>query len=238
MDASKRWPVWPEAVGDVVPPAVLPYKDILDGLAVLYEDPFIRDIRDTILRFPDSALGTALNKKQTACKKWALEELAKACGPKFTHVHILAGWYGLLGAMMLHRSEFSIEKLTVIDRDEACEPVALSLNATAAAAGRFAFMAHDLYSLDYGALPEGLEMPDLIVNTSSEHLADFDSWYAKLPNDVLLLLQSNDYRVIPEHVNCVSTLDEFEAQTPMSDRLYAGELSLPKYTRFMVIGYK
>ena len=80
MDVSKRWPVWPEAVGRELDPTVQSFKDILDGLAVLYENPFIRDIRDTILAYPDSALGIALNKKQTACKKWLVEELYQACG--------------------------------------------------------------------------------------------------------------------------------------------------------------
>lgn len=238
MEAETRWPIWPKAVRQSVEPSVQPFKDVLDGLTVLYEDPFIRDIRDTMLRYPDSALGTALNKKQTACKKWALEELAGNCGPRFPSVHILAGWYGLFGAMMLHQLEFTINKLTVIDRNPDCEKVALSLNNTHVQRGRFGFLVHDLYELDYGNLPEELEMPNLIVNTSCEHLERFDEWYESLPDDVLFLLQSNNYRSIPEHVNCVDTLEDFKAQTPMSDRLFAGALTLPKYSRFMVIGYK
>lgn len=238
MKVEKKWSIWPKAVSDPLAPEVQPFKDVLDGLTVLYEDPFILDVRNTMLRFPDSAIGTALNKKQTSCKKWALEELANVCGPKFDSVHILAGWYGLLGAMMLHRLEFTIDKLTVIDRDPGCEKVALSLNATHVTNGRFAFRVHDLFELDYANLPKGLEKPGLIINTSCEHLEKFDDWYDRMPEDVLLLLQSNNYRSIPEHVNCVDSLDAFKAQTPMSDRLFSGSLTLPKYTRYMVIGYK
>ena len=238
MEVESKWPIWPRAVDQELEPAAQPFKDVLDGLTVLYEDPFILDIRNTMLRYPDSVLGTALNKKQTACKKWALEELSDACGPKFREVHILAGWYGLLGAMMLHQLDFTIDKLTVIDRDPACEEVALSLNATHVERGRFSYRIHDIYELDYANLPDGLDQPDLIVNTSCEHLDNFGEWYEKMPEDVLFLLQSNNYRIIPEHVNCVDTLEDFKAQTPMSDRLFAGSLTLPKYTRFMVIGYK
>ncbi|MGI9384566.1 MAG: hypothetical protein ACR2PO_15555, partial [Methyloligellaceae bacterium] len=156
MDASKRWPVWPKAVAGPLDPTVQSLKDILDGLAVLYEDPFIRDVRDTILRYPESQVGIALNKKQTACKKWAVEELCRAHVGSIETVHVLAGWYGLLGAMLLNEPRLQIAHLTVIDVNPLCEPVALSLNATPAAEGRFAFRHHDILALDYAALPPGL----------------------------------------------------------------------------------
>ncbi len=238
MKASQRWPVWPEAFDAPLDPTVRSFKDILDGLAVLNDDPFIRDVRNTILRFPDSRLGVALNKKQTACKKWALEELRRACGPELGTVHVLAGWYGLLGAMLLNAPALRIAHLTVVDRDPSCEPVALALNATPARAGRFAFRCHDILTLDYAAPPEALERPDLVINTSCEHLDRFEAWYARLPDGMLLLLQSNDYRRIPEHVNCVDSLQAFRAQAPLGQTLFAGELELGKYTRFMLIGRK
>lgn len=238
MDVTKRWPVWPEAVGRDLDPTVQSFKDILDGLAVLYQNPFIRDVRDTVLAYPDSALGIALNKKQTACKKWLVEELARACGPELGTIHILAGWYGLLGAMLLAEKQLQVEKLTVVDVDPSCEEVALSLNATHEKTGRFAFACHDIYALDYSALPDGLTRPDIIVNTSCEHLAAFDDWYARLPDGVTLVLQSNNYVVIPEHVNCVESLEAFKRQAPMSELLFAGQLELEKYTRFMLIGRK
>ncbi|MGI9384901.1 MAG: class I SAM-dependent methyltransferase, partial [Methyloligellaceae bacterium] len=124
------------------------------------------------------------------------------------------------------------------DVNPLCEPVALSLNATPAAEGRFAFRHHDILALDYAALPPGLGRPALIVNTSCEHLDRFEAWFAGIPRGMLVLLQSNDYRAIPEHVNCVDTLAAFQAQAPLSDVLYAGELRLDKYTRFMLIGRK
>ena len=238
MDASKRWPVWPEAVGRPLDPSAQALKDILDGLAVLYEDPFIRDVRDTILRFPDSQLAVALNKKQTACKKWAVEELCRAEVGPLEAVHVLAGWYGVLGAMLLNEPRLQIAHLTVIDVNPDCEAVALSLNATPAAEGRFAFRQHDILDLEYAAPPPELDRPDLIVNTSCEHLADFEAWFAGIPSGQLVLLQSNDYRAIPEHVNCVESLEAFQAQAPLADVLYAGALSLDKYTRFMLIGRK
>lgn len=238
IDASRRWPVWPEAAGRELDPAAQSCKDILDGLAVLYENPFIRDIRDTVLAYSGSAIGVALNKNQTACKKWLLEELARVRGPELGRVHILAGWYGLLGAMLLADPRLGIAHLTVMDIDPACEDVALSLNATHVRAGRFAFRRQDIHELDYSSPPEGLQAPDIVINTSCEHLAGFAHWYARLPEGVTLVLQSNDYVAIPEHVNCVESLADFERQAPMRERLYAGALKLDKYTRFMLIGRK
>ncbi|MEC9367262.1 MAG: class I SAM-dependent methyltransferase [Pseudomonadota bacterium] len=238
MDASRRWQIWPKAVGHDLEPATQSFKDVLDGLAVFYQDPFIRDVRDTVLAFPGSRICIALNKKQTACKKWLAEELHSACGPNLGGVHVLAGWYGLLGAMLLADRRLDISRLTVIDVDRSCEQVARSLNASHLASGRFHFHCADLYDLDYRSPPPGLETPDLVINTSCEHLDRFGHWFGRLPEGQLMALQSNNYRAIPEHVNCVESLADFRAQAPLSELLYAGELALDKYTRFMLIGRK
>lgn len=238
MDVSKRWPVWPEAVGRELDPTVQSFKDILDGLAVLYENPFIRDIRDTILAYPDSALGIALNKKQTACKKWLVEELCQVCGAELGSVHIQAGWYGLLGAILLADARLKIDRLTVIDADPSCEEVAQSLNATHVKSGRFTFHCADIYDIDYNRPPAGLGVPDLLVNTACEHLERFDAWLSRLPAGQLVALQSNNYFAIPEHVNSVESLDAFTVQSGLGEVLFAGELVLEKYTRFMLIGRK
>ena len=238
MDVSKRWPVWPEAVGQDLDPTVQSFKDILDGLAVLYENPFIRDIRDTILAYPDSALGIALNKKQTACKKWLVEELYRVSGNDLGSVHIQAGWYGLLGAMLLADTRLKIDRLTVIDTDRSCEEVAKSLNATHVKTGRFAFHCADIYDIDYKRPPDGLGTPDLLINTACEHLGRFDEWCSRLPDSQLVALQSNNYFAIPEHVNSVEDLNAFTDQAGLREVLFAGELVLEKYARFMLIGRK
>ena len=92
--------------------------------------------------------------------------------------------------------------------------------------------------MTYAAPPEGLTVPDVIINTSCEHLAEFGAWYERLPEGVTLVLQSNDYVAIPEHVNCVESPEAFALQAPMREVLFAGELALEKYRRFMLIGRK
>ncbi len=242
MKASELWPVWPEAVDRPLDERMRGFKDVLDGLAVLYESPLIRDVRNTLLAFPDSRLPIALNKKQTACKKWVVEMLARHALPRLGatlgQVHILAGWYGVLAAMLLNDERLKVARVTVVDIDPSCEAVALSLNASHVPSGRFAFRTGDILALDYGAPPAGLGRPDMVINTSCEHIADFDAWYARLPEGLALVLQSNDYRVIPEHANCVDSLADFARQTPMRELFYEGALELPNYTRFMRMGRK
>ena len=87
-----------------------------------------------------------------------------------------------------------------------------------------------MYTLDYRS------RPDLIVNTSCEHVGDVRGWLDRLPAGTAVLLQSNDYFAEPEHVNCMTSLSAFEAAARLKNVLYAGELTLKKYTRFMLIG--
>lgn len=235
---EELWPVWPEAIERDLEPRLRELKDVLDGLAVLLQSPLVRDIRDTLMSFPDTTLPVALNKRQMACKKWLVDAVSDAFGDELCSVHVLAGWYGVLGALLLNEPRLAIEQLTVVDIDSDCEPVARSLNATSVASGRFAFRVADILALDYRVpLPE-FGKPDLIINTSCEHLADFSAWYERIPEGTALALQSNDYRAIPVHLNCVDSVEDFAAQAPMQDVRFAGTLKLERYSRFMLIGRK
>ena len=66
----------------------------------------------------------------------------------------------------------------------------------------------------------GREIPDTIVNTSCEHIDNFKVWYNKIPKDKLVILQSNNYFEIKEHVNCSSSLKEFSKSAPMQKTLW------------------
>ena len=80
--------------------------------------------------------------------------------------------------------------------------------------------------------------PDSIVNTSCEHIEDFNKWWDKIPPGSLLILQTNDGFDIPGHINCVKDLEDFEKQTPFTTTIYSGAKQMPKFIRFMRIGFK
>ena len=62
-----------------------------------------------------------------------------------------------------------------------------------------------------------------------------------IPKGKLVILQSNNFTDLQEHVNCSSSLKEFSESIHMSETLYEGELDLTDqggYIRFMKIGIK
>ncbi|MBO89189.1 MAG: SAM-dependent methyltransferase [Rickettsiales bacterium] len=218
------------------------YKDILDGLSLFYDSRFINDIRNTALNFPMSSLGNALNKRQTASKLWLLDCLHQTQGSNLGSVHILGGWYGVLASLLIHDNRFNIDHITSFDIDPSCAPIAENLNATGIEHGLFSTHSANILDLNYGLERVTINdqeignRPDLVINTSCEHLVEFSTWFEALPKDTLLVLQSNDYFSEPEHINCQADLIAFQEQAPMRDLLFAGELNLDKYTRFMLIG--
>ena len=82
-------------------------------------------------------------------------------------------------------------------------------------------------------------MPDLIVNTSAEHMDE--KWYEAIrfkefENKPIVVIQSNNLFDVEEHINCVHSIDHMKKKYPMSEVLYEGELQLKGYKRVMLIG--
>lgn len=210
------------------------YRDMLEGLAVYYDSTLIADIAKTVESRTPEDLGAALNRNQMRGKKWLVDQLAAAL-PDARRVLILGGWYGILAALLLNDRRLDLERVTSLDMNPECGPMALSINRTAAAAGRFEAVTADMLDFDYG---NAAEPGTVVVNTSCEHLPDFAAWYDRVPDGSFLVLQSNDYYALDEHVNCVPDLDAFRRQAALREILFAGELELKKCTRFMLIGRK
>ena len=91
---------------------------------------------------------------------------------------------------------------------------------------------------DKGIVSHMSDSPDTIINTSCEHIINFDEWYRKIPKGKLVILQSNNYVDVQEHVNCAKDIEMFSKSTPMTKTLFEGTLDLVTYRRFMKIGYR
>jgi len=214
------------------------YRDILEGIAVHSGNAFYRDILDTLTKHQSPDVGVALNKNQMASKRWLADALFEAGGTALGRVLVLGGWVGALSAVLLHDRRFSIERVISIDIDPRCAPIARSLNAAHVRSGRFDAVTTDMLDIDY-ARPLGAAAPaDLVINTSCEHLPQFDRWYARIPQGQRLVMQSNDYFAVPEHVNCAPDLAAFRAQAPLATVQFAGQKQMRRYVRFMQIGFK
>jgi hypothetical protein len=212
------------------------YRDILEGLATYFASPFVADILATVSRFDAPDLGASLNRGQMSSKVWLADALATHAGAQFGTVTVLGGWFGVLAAILLADRRLAIRQVISVDRDPRCAPVARSMNASSGE--RFDAVTADMLALPYDVPRPGGGPPDLLVNTSCEHLPDFALWFRRVPDGQLVALQSNDYFALDEHVNCVPDLAAFRAQAPMSELLFAGARPQKKYTRFMLLGRK
>jgi len=209
------------------------YQTLLDGLGRYLDQPLIRAVHRTVRRYPVPALAYAFNKNQMASKAWLVRELLAANGPDLGIVHIMGGWYGVLAALLLTDRRFTARHITSFDIDPGCIEPARLLNDPYVQTGQFAAVTRDVTQLNYA---EGLQIPDIVINTSCEHLQDFSTWLQAMPSQALLVLQSNNYFSCDEHVNCVVNLQAFERQARLATVFYTGELERKRYTRFMLIG--
>jgi hypothetical protein len=225
------------------------YGDILDGLSVWLDSPLIRDVLRTVSRFDEPDLGHALNRNQVGGKLWLADTLRQAAGARYGTAVVLGGWFGVLGGILLGHRELAVERVVSIDIDPRCLAIAESMNARFVETGRFEARTGDMLTLDYSGLrdlapagrgAEGVPepAPDVLINTVCEHVAPFAEWFAAIPAGQLLVLQSNDYTAIHDHVNCVPDLAAFRAQAPLAELLFAGERRHKRYRRFMLIGRK
>jgi hypothetical protein len=163
---------------------------------------------------------------QLKSKEWLITNLRKNVN-KFVSIDIHGGWVGVL-ASMLFQSDIYITNIRSVDVDPTCEPIANMMNKKEEMAGKFRAVTADMCDIRSDA--------DVVINTSCEHITQdqYDLWLSGMPYNSLLVLQSNDYD-IPEHVRIANDLDEFKTQSKINV-LWAGELELPLYKRFMIIG--
>ena len=163
---------------------------------------------------------------QLKSKEWLITNLRKNVN-KFVSIDIHGGWVGVL-ASMLFQSDIYITNIRSVDIDPTCEPIATMMNKKEEMAGKFRAVTADMCAIRSDA--------DVVINTSCEHITQeqYDLWLSGMPYNTLLVLQSNNYD-IPEHVRIANDLDEFKTQSKINV-LWAGELELPLYKRFMIIG--
>jgi hypothetical protein len=171
---------------------------------------------------------------QLKSKEWLIDALMQSYATHLVSsepisIEIHGGWVGLL-ASMLFQSNIPIKRIYSLDIDPICEPIATMMNKGEEIQGRFQASTGDMCNL--------ISFVDIVINTSCEHITQdqYETWLGKRNNNQLLVLQSNNYK-IEEHIRTADSLVEFVEQSHI-DVLWAGELELPLYTRWMIIGNK
>ncbi len=232
---------------------VLSLPNILTGVMIMHPDEnnillkgivtALREHPEQLDPFAENSILEAFSKGQINSKQWLVDTIIDN-KLDLGAVFICAGWYGTLAAMILD-SDIDVDFIRSFDKDPACAEIADTLNRSWVIDGwKFKALTEDILNMNFEApvlRPETEGVPaNTIINTSCEHFSkeDFNKWYWNIPEGCLIILQSNNYNVIEEHVNCVSSLNEFKTHVTFDELVFEGELQTEKYIRYMLIGYK
>lgn len=168
---------------------------------------------------------------QIQSKEWLIEALSMQFSVKDdpVSIEIHGGWVGVL-ASMLFQSSIPIKRIASLDIDPTCEPIATMMNKGEEIQGKFQAITGDMCNL--------ISFVDVVINTSCEHITQdqYETWLDKRNDNQILVLQSNNY-IIDEHIRPANSLEEFKTQSNITV-IWEGELKLPLYTRWMIIGKK
>lgn len=192
-------------------------------------------------------IADGFSRGQVLSKIWLVEEL-KNINQNFDNILIYAGWMGQLVLFLEKSIEF--KKVRIVDQDPiACEISDKIVNnhhiedwnvksSCANIEDIEQFLNHCIIPLTNkkGETFQTKFEPDLIINTSAEHMDE--EWFYNIKQDSIIAIQSNNQEGIEEHINCVTSIDAMKKKFKMSEILYEGELQLQGYKRFMLIGKK
>jgi hypothetical protein len=226
-------------------------EELLESLGKYYtltNDNLLLGLRDSLINY-NADLTDVLSWGQLRSKRWLIDEL-EDLELDLGIVFLCAGWYATL-AHMLFDSKCQVNKIRSFDIDPKCANIADTVNKQYIDGWKFKAITEDILNINYTThtwrgwsnLKQDYsnpitDTPNTIINTSCEHISMFKEWYSSIPKGKLVILQSNNFFDVEEHVNCVEDQDELDFLTPMSDTLYLGTLTLEKYNRYMKIGYK
>lgn len=159
---------------------------------------------------------------QIKSKQWAIDQLSVIVD-RIDSAIIVGAWYGTLG-MMLTRM-YPTAEICLLDIDARCKQFT---DCVFSQNSHVRSVTADMYDYEY--------TESLIINTSCEHIVDLEQWIKLLRPGSRVLLQSNNCTTMDGHINCSQSVNEFIEKTKLTKIEYAGELVMPMYTRFMIIG--
>jgi hypothetical protein len=196
-------------------------------------------------------ISDAFSKGQIQSKIWLTDELANI-KDNYNNVLVLAGWYGQFKLIYSKKLNYSLMRFVDLDRIS-CEISDSVFNLKELHKYKVKSVNADINGLTLhkngyewsvenfkdGSTYNEKFLPNLIINTSSEHMSE--EWYNQirfknLDSNPIVAIQSNNLFEIPEHINCVHSTDHMKKKFPMKEILFEGELQLKGYKRFMLIG--
>ena len=210
------------------------------------------NLKNMIKNFEGKVLTDSFSRGQLRSKIWASDTIKGLDIDLGDMVYVCAGWYGVLSAILFERNK--VVNIRSFDIDESCSLPAETLNrsytqtdwqfkASTMDVNNLVYTGEFEYeTLKYNGDKETItdDAPTCVINTSCEHIVDFDKWWAGIPDGMLVIMQNNDFDDEDhEHADdTVTSLEEFSKRLNVSETLYEGTLALEEYNRYMVIGRK
>ena len=165
---------------------------------------------------------------------------------------VMAGWFGQLKNIFDKKMNYKKMRVVELDRS-ACETSDYVFNLSELENHKVKAINANIneltlhkngYEWSVENFKEGTKynekfLPDLIINTSAEHMTE--EWYnqirfREIESNPIVAIQSNNLFEIPDHINCVHSIDHMKKKFPMKEILFEGELQLKGYKRVMLIG--
>tara|TARA_R110000851_G_scaffold38562_9_gene98925 strand:+ start:377 stop:982 length:606 start_codon:yes stop_codon:yes gene_type:complete len=170
-------------------------------------------------------------KGQVNSKVWLAENLIGFVPVRPLNIVIYGGWNGVL-ASILFNSNIAIQRITSVDIDPVCEDIANTVNRRYLDQSKFTAITADMTTVID-------ESADVVINTSCEHITQeqYDKWLNNQPNNATIVLQSNNYFNLDEHIRCSTDLEDFVRMSNINPYLRK-TLETLKYDRYMLIGKK
>ena len=198
-----------------------------------------KNIKKIANKFPQRLVDTldCFNQNQYDCKTWLVD-----CLNQYPHhfkmktkdsidIAIFGGWYGLMAKLI--SDNFTLKPIRNI--------YSYDYDPYAGRIGRLLFPNIEFVEKDVSDIDISQKSFSIVINTSCEHMQQrlIDKTIMDAPQNTLFVLQSNDYKEVTQHINCVNNLEEFLAQYQdvlTNTRLY--EKDMGKYKRFMIMGVR
>ena len=210
------------------------------------------NLKNMIKNFEGKVLTDSFSRGQLRSKIWASDTIKDLDIELGDMIYVCAGWYGVLPAILFERNK--VVNIRSFDIDESCSLPAETLNrsytqndwqfkASAMDVNNLIYTGEFMYeTLKYNGDKEMITdgAPTCVINTSCEHIVDFDKWWAGIPKGMLVIMQNNDFDDEDhEHAeDTVTSLEEFSKRLNVSETLYEGTLALEEYNRYMIVGRK
>ena len=160
---------------------------------------------------------------QIKCKTWLVDQICNT-NTSFDKVLVVGSWNSILLYELMKQNSYvgwydflDLDKAVHTHRDYYFNVNNLEKN-------------YNSITIDATEFSD-FESYDLIINTSCEHMKPLPTL-----NGPLYALQSNNYRSVKDHINCVNSTKELKKQYNITQTIYESELDMGHYKRFMVIG--